>query len=524
MPQVDPVPRSPRDGQRVAHIALVVTLVAAGFLVLWASRDVTAVEAFRILGAVGLGLGVGLVLRTRGTSADRRDTAPTASTVHDPVTTLLNRHAFESALQDATARRHRAVNYAAVLKLDLDDFRNINDELGMKIGDEVLRTVADRLQSSLRDGDVASRLGADEFAILLTSLASPEDAERIATRIQAQLRLPISVLPEGRFLSSTIGIAVQPLRNLDSETLLKNASLALRLAKCDARGGSHVFVDSMRAGLERRRKLEVGLRRKDPRDTFTLAYQPKVDLDRTSGGVLPAETGAGPFGTVRIIGFEALLRWTDPELGFVSPAEFIPILEETGLIVDVGAFVLDSACDTLASFQRNFGRPDLTMAVNLSTRQLQDPNLVNVVSGILRTHGLASASLELEVTETMLMEKPDRAIAILEALRAEGVRISVDDFGTGYSSLQYLKRLPISTIKVDRSFVMSLPSENDMAIVRATVSLGKSLGLTVVAEGVEKDEQLAILRQFGCDHAQGFLFSKPLPRADAEVLLERERT
>ncbi|MBT9554931.1 MAG: bifunctional diguanylate cyclase/phosphodiesterase [Myxococcales bacterium] len=521
MPQMDPVVRSPFGGQRGAYAASLAVLAAAATLVLWTSREGN--ETLRLFTALGLGLGAGLIVGSQSRATHREDVHRDGPVTHDPVTTLLDRHAFELALSDAAVRRHRAANYAAVLKLDLDDFRDINDELGMKVGDHVLRTVGDRLQASLRDGDVASRLGADEFAILLTSLAQPDDAERVAMRIQAQLRLPIPALPEGHIVSSTIGIAVQPLRDLDSETLLKNASLALRLAKCDARGGSHVFVDSMRAGLERRRKLEAALRRHSPKETFTLAYQPKVDLDRTSGGVLSAETGAGPFGTVRIIGFEALLRWTDPQLGFISPAEFIPILEETGLIVEVGAFVLDTACGTLASFQRTFSRPDLTMAVNLSTRQLQDPHLVGVVSDILRAHGLAPACLELEVTESMLMEKPDRAIAILEALRSEGVRISVDDFGTGYSSLQYLKRLPISTIKVDRSFVMSLPCENDMAIVRATVNLGKSLGLTVVAEGVEKDDQLALLRQFGCDHAQGFLFSRPLPLADAEQLLDRER-
>ncbi len=435
----------------------------------------------------------------------RREPPLDPSNGRDTVTGLLDRRAFERALDHQSVQKKREPNFVAVLMLDLDGFKDVNDEYGPRVGDRVLREVGRRMVETLRDDDVAARLGADEFALFLASVARPEDAEQVATRVQAALSAPFDGLPDGRGLSCTIGIAAQRLPDLDCDELVRNSGLALRLAKSEARGGLYLFVDAMRQGIDRRRRLEASLRRHAPVDTFSLVYQPKYDVQ---GG--------------HITGFEALLRWKCPEVGPVSPAEFIPILEQTGLIVEVGAFVLDTACCTLRAWQQRLARPTLSMAVNLSMRQLSDPGLLETVGEILSRYELSPEHLELEVTETMIMEKPERAIEVLVGLRKLGVKISVDDFGTGYSSLAYLKKLPLSTLKVDRSFVMSLPNENDAVIVKATIGLAKALGLTVVAEGVEKAEQLELLRSYGCDLAQGYHLSRPIALADAEALLVRE--
>jgi diguanylate cyclase (GGDEF)-like protein/PAS domain S-box-containing protein len=416
---------------------------------------------------------------------------------HDALTGLPNRVLFRERMEEALLRMRRDET-AAVLCLDLDDFKTVNDTLGHPVGDRLLEIVSERLQSELREGDTVARLGGDEFAVLQTGIDDPEDAGALAARLIDIVSAPYEL--DGHLVSIgvSIGISVGPGDGDDCDRLLKSADMALYRAKAEGRGAYRFFEPEMDARLQARRRLELDLRGALAAEALDVHYQPLVDI------------GSGD-----IVGFEALVRWNHPERGAVSPVEFIPIAEETGLVVQLGAFVLRRACMDAASW------PDgVKVAVNLSPLQFRSGGLFTEVTKSLNEAGLAPGRLELEITETLLLEKSDQVLATLHALRALGVRISMDDFGTGYSSLSYLRSFPFDKIKIDRSFVHNLgESADSQAIVRAIVSLGTSLGITITAEGVETERDLACLRDEGCHQGQGYLFAKAVPPAEAARLL-----
>lgn len=425
---------------------------------------------------------------------------------YDALTNLPNRALFHDRLEQALSRAERSKGLVSLMFLDLDRFKAINDSLGHDSGDKLLREVALRLRRCIRETDTVARLGGDEFTVILEQLARPEDAAFVAAKIIETLAEPVVLNGQETFASTSIGITLYPLDGERAEQLIKNADFTMYRAKEEGGNGYRFFTRELGTLTTGRLEMESGLRHALERQEFLIHYQPKLDL----------ASGA-------IIGAEALLRWRHPVKGLISPAEFIPILEETGLIEPVGAWVLKTVCEQLRLWHDSPDLPRLVVAVNLSARQLQNKELSNTISGILEATGLKPRLLELEVTESMLMHDPKRAIEILAQIRNKGIlHIGVDDFGTGYSSLSYLKQFPIDTLKIDKSFVDGLPEdEDDIAISRAVIAMAHSLKLTVVAEGVEKPEQLEFLRENGCDIVQGYLVSQPVP-PEAFVLLVRE--
>lgn len=424
---------------------------------------------------------------------------------YDALTLLPNRGLFRDRLNQALAHAERHKGLVAVMFLDLDRFKTINDTLGHDSGDLLLREVSARLRRCVREEDTVARLGGDEFTVILEQINKPEDAAIVAAKIIEALAPPILLSGQEAFVTPSIGVTIYPWDSSNSESLLKDADTAMYRVKQEGGNGYRFFTPEMNTLAVGRLEMESGLRRALEREEFVVYYQPKVDLANGS-----------------IIGAEALLRWKHPDRGLVSPGEFIPILEETGQIEQVGEWVLKTVCTQLRSWQ-DAAMPSLNVAVNLSGRQLQRNNLSTTIAGILEETGLDPSFLELEVTESMLMHDPKFAVDMLVQIRAKGVvHIDVDDFGTGYSSLSYLKRFPIDALKLDKSFVDGLPhDEDDIAICRAVIALAHSLKLRVIAEGVENDEQLAFLRDNGCDVIQGYIVSRPLP-ADAFVQLVQE--
>jgi diguanylate cyclase (GGDEF)-like protein len=389
-----------------------------------------------------------------------------------------------------------------VLFVDLDRFKTLNDSLGHYAGDAVLRTVAERLRSTVRTEDTVSRLGGDEFVILVKHLGSLEDAATVARKVMDVLAAPIRVEGQELRISSSIGISVYPLHGDSSTRLIANADAAMYHVKKAGRCNFVFFSPEMGTFFPKRLALETELRAALDNNEFVLHYQPKIDM----------RTG-------RIIGLEALVRWQHPQRGLVMPAEFIPFAEETGLIVPLGRWVLHQACFQNRAWQRR-GIRDLTVAVNISGVQFQQPNFVESVSYALAASNLAPRYLELEITETVVMQNASVVIGMLEQLHRMGVSLSIDDFGTGYSSLNYLKRFPIHKLKIDQSFIRDISVDSDdAAIVNAIIALAHSLRLRVVAEGVEHEEQLNFLRVLGNDEYQGFLHSKPLPAKELDALL-----
>ncbi|WFU42436.1 EAL domain-containing protein [Bradyrhizobium sp. CB82] len=421
---------------------------------------------------------------------------------HDSLTKLPNRETFNGLLRAAidTAQRHE--HRFALLFIDLDRFKVINDSLGHEAGDLLLFEVAGRLRSALRTSDVIARLGGDEFVVILDQCGKIDDVQRIATGLLTTLAQPMELAGHECHTTASIGIAMYPANGADAQTLTKNADMAMYLAKEDGKNGYRFFSNEVKTQSIERLSLESALRRALEREQFTLNYQPKVDM-----------------GTGQITGVEALLRWTHPELGSISPAQFIPLAEETGLIVPIGRWVLKEACAQAMAWQRS-GLLPLSMAVNLSPRQFADEHLLQDVDEALAASGMSPVLLQLEVTESMMMRNVGRALKVLDAIQSRGIRLAIDDFGTGYSSMSLMKHFPIDTIKIDRSFVRDLPHDSeDQAIAQAIISMGKTLGMTVVAEGVENAEQVAFLRTHGCDEMQGYLIAKPLPaRQMAELL------
>ena len=421
---------------------------------------------------------------------------------HDSLTGLPNREMFNELLRYAISAAQRYQRRFAVLFIDLDRFKVINDSLGHDAGDVLLVEVASRLRGALRSSDVVARLGGDEFVVILEETAERDDVERIALNLLSVLSEPLQLIGHECHTTASIGIAMYPSDGSDAQTLTKNADMAMYLTKEDGKNGVRFFNKEVRTQSIERLTLETALRRALDRNQFALHYQPKVDM--TTG---------------QITGVEALLRWTHPELGVLPPSQFIPLAEETGLIVPIGRWVLKEACAQNMDWQRRGLRP-VSMAVNLSPRQFGDEHLLGDIDEALAASGMSPVLLQLEVTESMVMRNVSRAVKVLDAIQSRGIRLAIDDFGTGYSSMSLMKQFPIDTIKIDRSFVRDLPKDSeDQAIAQAIISMGKALGMTVIAEGVETVEQEAFLRNHACDEMQGYLFSKPVPPQQLAELL-----
>jgi diguanylate cyclase (GGDEF)-like protein/PAS domain S-box-containing protein len=421
---------------------------------------------------------------------------------HDSLTGLPNRNLLRQQMDDILPHTRRSAEKVAVMMFGLDNFKAVNDALGHGAGDKLLRGVAKRLRSTLREEDALARLNSDEFAIVQRGVSRPEDAVLLAKRLLEAIGEPYLLDGHSVVIGASIGIAMSPGDGEESEKLLKSADMALSRAKNEFRGTFSFFEAEMDARAQSRRKIEIDLRSAIENDGLRPYYQPLVDL-----------------ATGRITGFEALVRWPHPERGMISPAEFIPVAEETGLINPLGGLMLRRACFDAAQWP-----DDVRVAVNLSPLQFRTGDLLSIVTDALKQSGLPARRLELEITETLLLEKSSQVQATLHALRALGVRISMDDFGTGYSSLSYLRSFPFDKIKIDQSFVRDLGANRDaQAIVRSIISLGKGLGVTITAEGVETEAELSCLRAEGCHEGQGFLFSRARPHAEIVSLLQAQR-
>ncbi len=424
---------------------------------------------------------------------------------HDALTGLPNRMLFNDRLNIAMAHAQRNKLTLAILFLDLDNFKNINDGLGHATGDQLLQQLAERLTDLVRDEDTVARLGGDEFIMLLEGKRDPQYSVRVADRILESFKKPFAVGENDLHVTGSIGITIFPEDGEDLETLVANADMAMYRAKAQGRNSYTMFTKAMNSKIKKRMAMEGALRKAVEQEEFTVFYQPKVELG--SGGV---------------VGMEALVRWLRPDEGMVSPGDFIPVAEETGLIVDIGQWVLAQACRQAQQWHEQ-GYDKLHISVNLSPRQFQQKDLVPTVHGSLNSTGLPPQFLELEVTESMVMNDVDDAIITLEELADLGVELSMDDFGVGYSNLYYLKRFPMNTLKIDKSFVQDITSEpDDRSIVDTIINMSRSLKLKVIAEGVETNEQLKFLKDLECDQMQGFLFSRPLPPEEITQLLASE--
>jgi diguanylate cyclase (GGDEF)-like protein/PAS domain S-box-containing protein len=411
----------------------------------------------------------------------------------DPLTGLANRAFFHEQLDHAISIRSETEDVTAVVFIDLDEFKQVNDQHGHSVGDDVLAVLGDRLKSVIRAGDSVARLGGDEFAVLLTSVREPAEAAVVAERLLEQITKPIDAAGRHLSLNASVGIAL----GSDGAELLKQADAAMYRAK--AHGNAHYafYDDELDEAALNRFKRIADLREAIAAKQFTLAYQPVVKLD-------PRE----------VVGLEALLRWQHPTHGEVQPLEFIPLAEESGLIVQIGRWVLSEACFYAARLRRELGR-DIEIAVNVSARQLQHPEFVSHVDDALDRAGLPAHLLTLELTENVLLASGERAEQQLHVLKESGVKLALDDFGTGYGSLAYLQRLPVDVVKIDRSFTAGIDNGgDDLALLEGIVGLGKALGLQLVAEGIERDAQQGIVQELGCHGAQGFFFGRPAP-ADA---------
>jgi len=423
---------------------------------------------------------------------------------YDTLTELPNRALLAQRLNRAVDEAARNERLVAVMFIDLDRFKVINDTLGHAAGDELLKIVAQRLNEAVRPGDTVARYGGDEFVVVLANVAHVDDVTRVAHKILARLGPGISIMGRELFVTPSIGITLYPFDDRRGEELLRNADAAMFQAKEMGGNNYQFYTTELNARAERRLTMETSLRHALDRGEFVLNFQPQVDI-----------------ATGHIIGAEALAGWNHPEWGFVSPSEFIPLAEETGLIVPLGEWVLMEACRQAHAWHQQ-GWPDLRVSVNLSGRQLSQNGFPSRLAEILHVSKVAKGRLELEITESLLMQDLDQIAERLTAIAALGITISMDDFGTGYSSLSYLKKLPIDILKIDQSFVRDISSDpDDAAIVQAIIAMAHGLGIEVVAEGVEQAEQLAFLQRHRCDYYQGFYFSRPIPARQFEALLQK---
>lgn len=430
----------------------------------------------------------------------------THQALHDPLTKIANRALFQDRVDHALAKLPRIKGQLAVLFLDLDNFKAINDSLGHAAGDKLLVAVAERLQDCLRTTDTAARLGGDEFAVLCESVTRVEEAVMIAERILSVFQQPFIIDGKETHVGTSIGIAASSEEASDSESLQRNADLAMYLAKNDGKGGYVVFEPKMREALMERIELEEDLRRGIDNREFIIHYQPILELNST-----------------KMLGMEALVRWVHPRFGLLSPMKFIPLAEETNLIVPLGAWVLREACRQAQEWREEFRNlSDFSLTVNISIRQFQQKELVDVVSRALLASGLPARCLILEITESFMMQDTEVTIAKLQLLKDLGVRLAIDDFGTGYSSLSYLQRFPIDILKIDKSFIDKLGQGSEgNAVAKAIIMMGDSLNLKTIAEGIEHPNQIGELQNLGCGAGQGFHFAKPLSQDDMTKFLSR---
>ncbi len=421
---------------------------------------------------------------------------------HDFLTDLPNRALMRDRLDIALSQALRWHHTVAALFIDLDRFKVVNDTLGHAVADVVLQRVAERLKHCTREGDTVARVGGDEFMVVLPNLASPQGAAAVAQKVLRELEEPMQISGREVFVSGSIGISVFPADTTSADALIQNADTAMYSAKRLGRNSYQFYTADLNAEMQERLAIEQGLRLAEQRNELHLVYQPKIDLSSR-----------------KIIGVEALVRWHSAKLGLISPDRFIPIAEETGLIAPIGEWVLRTACRTIRQW-RDEGI-EMPVAVNLSARQFRAPNLADTINSILSEFDVSSQFLEIEITESNVMENAESAIATLGLLKANGVNISIDDFGTGYSSLSYLKRFPLDTLKIDRSFISNVATDSDdAAIVAAIIALANSLELKVVAEGVETEAQVEFLNRCRCDFAQGYLFSSPVAPEKIPALLD----
>ncbi len=427
---------------------------------------------------------------------------------HDPLTRLANRARFTDRLEHALQRAPRDKHAIAVLFMDLDNFKSVNDGLGHSAGDAVLVEIANRLQGCLRPGDTAARFGGDEFAVLLEGISAAEDATTVADRIFEAFRAPFEYDGKALLLRASAGIAIGDSANQDADELLRNADVAMYVAKGRGKGRYELYQQTMHVSMIERLELLGDLQRAMDRQEFIVHYQPAVALD-----------------TGHIVGVEALVRWEHPTRGLLPPAQFIPLTEESGVILPLGRWVLTEACQRMREWQERFpSDPPLTISVNVSVRQIQEGTFVDEVAEVLRETGLPPDSLILEITESVMMHDVTLTVNVLRALKELGVRLAIDDFGTGYSSLSYLRQFPFDILKIDKSFVDAGEGVNDKELTRAIIELGRTLQMEIVAEGIEAVEQLARLRALACDLGQGYYFARPLEQDQmTEMLAAKDR-
>ncbi|MGK5035893.1 putative bifunctional diguanylate cyclase/phosphodiesterase [Janthinobacterium sp. LB3P118] len=511
----DAAPTAPRNGQQIDYLdgsaALLRTLPGGGALYLRASlapllSSLAQFSAFTLLVCLcAFGLTLLMVRRTR-TAAQHAERHLHYLAHVDPVTQLPNRHEFNGALAYALARADRQDSCVGLLLLDLDNFKVVNDTLGHHCGDQLLKLVAERLVAILRGTDIICRIGGDEFVVIVEPADDASELASVARKILAVLATPFALEGHQLYVSASIGVSLYPFDAQDVATLTRNADTAMYHAKHQGKNRYAVFQSEMELRAQRRLRMEANLRRALQNEELYLHYQPQIDL--RSG---------------RIVGVEALIRWHCREMGQLSPSEFIPVAEESGIIVDLGRWVLQSACRQAAVWCKAGLLDSLEhVAVNLSACQARDPGLMDDIRAILHETQLPHGLLELEITEGVLMDNVHANVELMRRLQETGIHLSIDDFGTGYSSMSYLKRLPIDQLKIDRSFVHDLPGEGE-AIVTAIIAMAHSLHLKVVAEGVETLQQVEFLRKAGCDNVQGFFFARPMTAAQLTALLLERR-